>query len=399
MPFFMGLAGMSITARSLKLYVPTRIFMDTDKFTPDASDVHPLRAPVDVRDLGDISLMRINLQDGENIAESELSADGIIEFEWGIRGIDCPDCAMKATTVLKRMPGVTEARVSATEGRVRVVMDISVGRTSKASTVLSGLGHTPDIEWEEIIGVTPSILASTHGIDKNQLKSRILEIPGILDIRFEDAKIEIIRVPIKNLRIRNYAGYRLNKILGGRMRTRPSSIIRLRDDQKQLIAAILTIPSLLSVMFLSSTGIPSIVPASLTIFTVMIAGQSMFKTAITSLFNMVLGFQFLTSMAVIGALLLTEWEEAIIVTGLVALAAYIEERTLFEARKAMQGGLDRLPNSARVVTESEDHSHSRDMDARGDGKTPIEDVERGDIIEVRSGEIIPVDGIVNEGTG
>lgn len=373
--------------------------MGTDKFTLDASDIPPLKSPMDFRDVRDMSLMRMNLQDDESIDESELLADGIIEFEWGLRGIDCPDCAMKATTVLKKMPGVTEARVSATEGRVRVAMDISVGRTSKACTVLSGLGHTPDIEWEEVIGVTPSIVAATLGIDKHQLRNRILEVPGILDVRFEDAIIEIIRVPIKDLRIRNYAGYRLNKILGGRLRTRPSTTIRLRDDQKQLIAAIMTIPSLLAVTLLSTSEIPSIIPASLTILTVMLAGQPMFKTAIMSLFNMVLGFQFLTSMAVIGALLLTEWEEAIIVTGLVALAAYIEERTLFEARKAMQGGLDRLPKSARVIAESEGHSHSEGIGTHGSGKTPIEDVVPGDIVEVRSGEIIPVDGMVIEGNG
>ncbi|MAV95143.1 MAG: hypothetical protein CMA31_05600 [Euryarchaeota archaeon] len=379
--------------------MPPAIFMGTDKFTLDASDIHPLKSPMDFRDIGDISLMRMNLQDDESINESELLADGIIEFEWGLRGIDCPDCAMKATTVLRRMPGVTEARVSATEGRVRLAMDISVGRTSKACTVLSGLGHTPDIEWEEVIGVTPSIVAATLGIDKHQLRNRILEVPGILDVRFEDAIIEIIRVPINDLKIRNYAGYRLNKILGGRMRTRPSTTIRLRDDQKQLIAAIMTIPSLLAVMFLSTSEIPSIIPASLTILTVMLAGQPMFKTAVSSLFNMVLGFQFLTSMAVIGALLLTEWEEAIIVTGLVALAAYIEERTLFEARKAMQGGLDSLPKSARVITESEGHSHPADKGGHGGDKTPIEDVVPGDIVQVRSGEIIPVDGMVIEGNG
>ena len=373
--------------------------MDTDKSTQDTSDINPLKTPMNFKDIGDISLMKMNIPDIESIDEPEILADGIIEFEWGLRGIDCPDCAMKATTVLKRMPGVTEVRVSATEGRVRVAMDISIGRTSRACTLLSGLGHTPDIGWEEIIGVTPSIVASTLGIDKNQLKNRILEVPGILDARFEDAKIEIIRVPIKDLRIRNYAGYRLNKILGGRLRTRPSSTIRLRDDQKQLIAAIMTVPSLFAVMLLSSSEVPSIVPASLTILTVMFAGQSMFKTAITSLFNMVLGFQFLTSLAVIGALLLTEWEEAIIVTGLVALASYIEERTLFEARKAMQGGLDRLPKSARVITESKGHSHSAGAGPHAAGMTPIEDVLQGDIIEVRSGEIIPVDGTVIEGSG
>ena len=41
-------------------------------------------------------------------------------------------------------------------------------------------------------------------------------------------------------------------------------------------------------------------------------------------------------LAVLGAFLLGEWFESVIVTGLVALASYIEERTFSEARNAMQ---------------------------------------------------------------
>ena len=62
--------------------------MGTDKFTLDASDILPLKSPMDFRDVRDMSLMRMNLQDDESIDESELLADGIIEFEWGLRGID-----------------------------------------------------------------------------------------------------------------------------------------------------------------------------------------------------------------------------------------------------------------------------------------------------------------------
>ena len=61
----------------------------------------------------------------------------------------------------------------------------------------------------------------------------------------------------------------------------------------------------------------------------------------------------------LGAFLLGEWFESVIVTGLVALASYIEERTLSEARNAMQGGLDRLPTSARVVSDEKEKSLRR----------------------------------------
>ena len=328
---------------------------------------------------------------------SNLSPDGITEFEWGLRGLDCPDCAMKATTVLKRVPGVKEAVVSATEGRVRLKMDVSTGRTSRASSVLSGLGHTPDIGWEEVIGVVPTIAAASIGIDRYQLMERILEVPGVLDVRTENAVLEIIRTPIRDLRIRNYSGAKLNSILGGHFRTRPSQVIRLRDDQKQLISALLTIPALLVLVTLDYIGVHGFISSIFTMLIVMAAGQQMFKTAISSLFNMVFGFQLLTSMAVLGAFLMGEWIEAVIVTGLVALASYIEERTLTEARKAMQGGLDRLPNSARVVSDN-DGNIIENME-HGDGMTPIDGVITGDLIEIRSGEVVPVDGRVVDGNG
>ena len=120
----------------------------------------------------------------------------------------------------------------------------------------------------------------------------------------------------------------------------------------------------------------------------------MFQAAIASIQNRVLGFQVLTSLAVLGALYLKEWPEALVVTGLVALAGHLEDSALVRAREAMQGGLDRLPRRARLVTEGHniDNSHH-------DEWTPVAALEPGDIVEIRSGEVIPVDGIVVDGTG
>ena len=82
----------------------------------------------------------------EAIDEPELVVDGLEEFEWGLRGMDCPDCAMKATRAVRRLPGVKEVNVSATEGRVRVNIDVGRGRISRVSAVLESLGHGPDLE-------------------------------------------------------------------------------------------------------------------------------------------------------------------------------------------------------------------------------------------------------------
>ena len=42
----------------------------------------------------------------------EISLDGVFQFDWGIRGMDCPDCAMKASRAVKRLPGIQSCRIS-----------------------------------------------------------------------------------------------------------------------------------------------------------------------------------------------------------------------------------------------------------------------------------------------
>ena len=77
----------------------------------DSSEKHPSRK---------ISLPKISLPKRKpakidqpskpQVAESpdsdgiEISLDGIFQFDWGIMGMDCPDCAMKASRAVNRLP-------------------------------------------------------------------------------------------------------------------------------------------------------------------------------------------------------------------------------------------------------------------------------------------------------
>ena len=102
------------------------------------------------------------------------------------------------------------------------------------------------------------------------------------------------------------------------------------------------------------------------------------------------------------------------VVSLVGFASHLENRALIRARQSMQGGLDRLPRRARVVTNEKSTemggarslnvissvslgpSTARDCD---NDLVPVEALEVGEMIEVRSGETVPVDGVIIEGTG
>jgi len=347
------------------------------------------------------------------VLDADLAADGVHEFEWDIRGMDCPDCAMKATRAVSRLPGIEQCRVSATEGSVRLSLDVGKGQVSRASSVLENLGHSPKEDWVSVVGLTPREVAARLGIERRALRSSLMDIPGVLNVRLDDGKIELQRLWMGDMSLRALSEQRYDKVLGSDYILVPSKSSKLRPDQIRLLGAAMTVPLIFGVIAIEQIhAIPDMMAALIGVFGVLFAGYQMFQEAFASIQNRVLGFQILTSLAVFGAVYLQEWAEALMVVGLVGFAAHLEERALFRARESMQGGLDRLPRRARLLESRPVESEGRSLNVtqsssrsltmancHEDELTPVEAIEPGDMVEVRSGEVVPVDGIIAEGTG
>lgn len=347
-------------------------------------------------------------------ADISLSFDGKHMFDWGIRGMDCPDCAMKATRAVSRLPGVESCKVSVADGTVELSQDVSRGTTSRASAVLSSLGHSPDVGWLHVVGVNPEGLAAQRGLDIKMLRDWLNGVPGVLDVRTNEGRIEIQRIWIKDPELRESSEEKLSQILGSGFRLEQSRQSGFRKDQINLLSAILTIPLILIIAVITAIdSIPSIVTWVLALGGVAFAGSQLFMEAWASLSNRIVGFQVLTSLAIIGAVALGELIEALMVVALVSFASHLENRALIRARESMQGGLDRLPRRARLVTsQSEPKQVGSDrtltviqpsvtpsMPDCHDDMVPVEALEVGEMVEVRSGETVPVDGVIVEGTG
>ena len=66
-----------------------------------------------------------NLEDVEILdAEIIMQATGDYAVEWPLIGMDCPDCASKATKALNFMPQVSAPVVSATSGEVKLSINL-----------------------------------------------------------------------------------------------------------------------------------------------------------------------------------------------------------------------------------------------------------------------------------
>ena len=329
----------------------------------------------------------------DNLFDADLVIDGTYEIEWEIDGMDCADCAMKATRAVTRLPGIHKVIVSVTEGNVRFNLDMAKGRVSRVNSVLESLGHNPKITWKAVSGLTPSRAAGNLGIDKNTLRHALLDVPGIINVRFEEGKIELQMIEFSSLKLQEISDERISQLLGNDIKLEKSTSSKLRPDQVQLLSAIFTIPLLFGVILVEqSSSIPQNIALLLAVIGISFAGLPMLRKAASSIRNRVLGFQVLTSLAVVGAMIMQEYVEALLVTGLVAFASHLEEIALVRARNAMQGGLDRLPRLARLYSDKVQGSSEQDW-------IPIQALNIGDNVEIRSGEVVPVDGVVIDGNG
>jgi Zn2+/Cd2+-exporting ATPase len=94
----------------------------------------------------------------------------------------------------------------------------------------------------------------------------------------------------------------------------------------------------------------------------------------------------LLSLAILACLLNGEFLTAAVVSSIMVLGALIEEATAESARKSIQALIKVSPKKATVVRD-------------GQSKTvPVEQVGVGDVLLVKPGEQVPVDGVVLEGT-
>ena len=118
----------------------------------------------------------------------------------------------------------------------------------------------------------------------------------------------------------------------------------------------------------------------------LIAGLPIFRKAFQAIRYKIVGIDALVTIAVTGAVIIGEYWEAAAVTFLFILGDYLESRTIEKTRSSIRSLMDLAPDQARV--------------RRPEGEVVLSpnEVVRGDLIIVKPGEKIAVDGSVIEGT-
>lgn len=306
-----------------------------------------------------------------------------------IKGLDCPDCAAKVEKAVKMIPGVSRATLAFPLGKLNVAFDAAQTGIEEILEKVQTLGY--DAQWEAGDGGdNHSTTLRIAGMDcadcAAKLERHISSLPGVqkVNVNFGASKLTVThQCPVQEIidTIRNM-GYE------GEI----DQPLQPRKEHPYWKRNQYVIPTGISMFMLAmgiiaeKMGMPGLIPTSLFIAGIVLGGFLPAKNGIAVLMNArELDMNILMSIAVIGAAAIGEFEEAVAVVFLFSLGNALQGYTLDRTRNSIRTLMDLTPNQALVARNGEEMT------------LPVDDIVIGDIIIVRPGERIAMDGKVVDG--
>lgn len=137
--------------------------------------------------------------------------------------------------------------------------------------------------------------------------------------------------------------------------------------------------------FRSTAGENDIITKSLFISAIVIGGFSLFTEGIKDLLKLNFSMEVLMTVAIIGASIIGEWAEGSIVVILFAVSEALERFSMDRARQSIRSLMDIAPEEALIRRNNEEKMIN------------VSDIQIGDIMIIKPGQKIAMDGVVIKG--
>ncbi|OUM86168.1 MAG: cadmium transporter [Bacillus thermozeamaize] len=118
---------------------------------------------------------------------------------------------------------------------------------------------------------------------------------------------------------------------------------------------------------------------------ILIGGYPVAQKGLRNLLRLNFDMNVLMTIAITGALIIGEWNEAAVVAFLFAVSEMLESYSMEKARQSIRSLMELAPREATVLRNGQEV------------RIPVEEVNAGDILVVKPGEKISLDGIILEG--
>jgi Cd2+/Zn2+-exporting ATPase len=317
-----------------------------------------------------------------------------------ITGLDCVDCARTLEGDLAQLQGVLASRLNFATSTLALEYD--VGQVSVASI----LGRIRELGYD--IAPGEELTFEVSGMDcadcAAHLQEAVSKLPGILEARVNlmTAQMRVQAIPGQDVReavIRQTAelGYTARLPAAAPQtaaRGRPDWRTRLFENRRTgltMAAGVLWAAGLL----LHALGAADWASRGAFAAAIVAGGYYVAKSGWAALrTTRSLDMNMLMSIAAVGAVAIGEWEEGATAMFLFAFGNTLEAMTMDRARHAIRKLIELSPKEATRIHRAE---AGRGAAAEHADRVPVEQLQVGDLIEVKPAERVPMDGAVEEG--
>lgn len=302
--------------------------------------------------------------------------------EYEIGGMDCGSCAKTIEKSVSQLPDITQTSVNFSTGKMTVQAKNQTA-VSEIPVIVKKLGYSftsnePTKQQGELFRIEGMDCGSCAQTIEKHL-SQLAEVQqvsvsfanGSMTIQHTNS-VEAIQQELKKI---GYQGF-------------PEQAKNAEKDQKVdhstrdlIISGISLILGYL-LLFLS---VPEFIPNSLFALSMIISGWKPARSAFYALKSKSLDMNVLMVSAAIGAGIIGEWSEGALVVLLFAIGNLLQNKAVEKTRRSIQGLMNLTPDTAWIKKDDEFIEIN------------VANVTLGDILLVKAGERIPLDGIVNKG--
>ncbi len=326
-------------------------------------------------------------------AAAALALDKIgVPLVFRIEGLDCPDCAAKLAQVVRRQPGVLAADLSYASGELQVFAEEAKIGVSRLKQLIGQMGYGSQL----VQTAADAVRLRISGLDcpdcAAKLEQQLVRLPGVsrASLSFSTGVLTVAPAAVQAavLTTVERAGYSVEVLSSEGQEASGESAAGAVNFWLKNRRALLTITS---GIFLSAGWFAELAlqQASLSkmlfVLGMLTGGFYVARSGFYALLNRTLDMNFLMSVAAIGAVAIGEWHEGAMVVFLFSLGNTLQAYTMDRTRQSIRSLIKLAPKEALV---------------RRDGMEvtlPVEQIMLGDIIIVRPGERVAMDGIIVQG--
>jgi Cu+-exporting ATPase len=282
-------------------------------------------------------------------------------IELVVPGLCCVECSLGVVSALKRAEGVEDLQVLGTAEKVLITYDARLTRPEVLMRAVKQAGH--EVAAWRPVGPSIPVVASAQSIPVGALSERSEqeEVPRPFTASQPTLSWGEVIEPKQDRRDRAFATLRL---------------------------AFLTLVALIALVELAGEslglfrGLEELIPTPVALAAVVLGGYSLFRGAFLGLRSRQINTDAVMSVGILAAAAIGEFVSAALIVFFVLVAHFLEDLTTGRSRRAISELVALMPHTAHVIRDSSEE------------EVPIEALQIGDVVVVRPGERIPLDGTV-----